>query len=107
MFVQWATSRDMQERLALEGIAPPRLSVARDPDFKKWIDAEPVRKDWISAVNTASKDGISKVGVPIVQNVASRDVIGQAINEILLGQKTIEQACADGDQALAGLLAKE
>jgi multiple sugar transport system substrate-binding protein len=107
MFVQWATSRDMQERLALEGIAPPRLSVARDPDFKKWIDAEPVRKEWITAVNTASKDGISKVGVPIVQNVASRDVIGQAINEILLGQKTIEQACADGDQALAGLLAKE
>jgi multiple sugar transport system substrate-binding protein len=107
LFVQWATSRTMQEKLALDGIAPPRTSVANDPDFKAWIAAEPVRAEWIAAINEANRSGTSEVGYPIVANVASREFIGAAVNEIVLGQKTVAQACADADKGLNELIAKE
>lgn len=106
-FLQWATSRGVQEKMALEGIAPPRASVANDPDFRKWIDEVPVRREWIAALNTLSQTGVSEVGYPIVANPASREPIGQAINELILGQKTVAQACADADTALNALIAKE
>ena len=106
-FLQWATSRAVQEKMALEGIAPPRASVAAAPDFKRWIEEVPVRRDWIAALNTLSQTGSSEVGYPIVANPASREPIGQAINELILGQKTVAQACADADAALNALIAKE
>lgn len=106
-FLQWATSKEVQEKLALEGIAPPRASVAGSAEFKKWVDAQAVRREWITAVNTVGQTGISEVGYPIVANPASREPIGQAINELLLGQKTVAQACADADTALNALIAKE
>lgn len=106
-FLQWATSRGVQGKLALEGIAPPRASVAADPDFKKWIDEQPVRRDWIASINALSQTGVSEVGYPIVANPASREPIGQAINQLILGQKTVAQACAEADATLNALIAKE
>lgn len=106
-FLQWATSRGVQEKMALEGIAPPRASVASGAEFKKWIDEQPVRRDWIAALTVLNRTGISEVGYPIVANPASREPIGQAINELILGQKTVSQACADADNALNALIAKE
>jgi multiple sugar transport system substrate-binding protein len=106
-FVQWATSKAMQEKLALEGIAPPRAAVANGADFKKWMDEQPVRKEWVAAVNELGKTGTSEVGYPIVANPASREFVGQAVNELLLGQKPAAQACADADKQLDALIAKE
>jgi multiple sugar transport system substrate-binding protein len=106
-FLQWATSRGVQEKLALEGVAPPRASVASAPQFKAWVDQEPVRKEWVAAINELSKTGTSEVGYPIVANPASREHIGQAINELILGQKPVAQACADADKALDALIAKD
>jgi multiple sugar transport system substrate-binding protein len=106
-FLQWATSRGVQEKLALEGVAPPRASVANAPQFKAWVDQEPVRKEWVAAINELSKTGTSEVGYPIVANPASREHIGQAINELILGQKPVAQACADADKALDALIAKD
>lgn len=106
-FLQWATSRAMQAKLAEEGIAPPRASVANDPQFRKWVEEQPIRREWIDAINQLSKTGTSEVGYPIVANPASREFIGQAINEVILGQKTVQQACADADTGLNALIAKE
>jgi multiple sugar transport system substrate-binding protein len=106
-FLQWATSREIQEKLALEGVAPPRASVAGAPGFKAWIDEQPVRREWIAAINELSRTGTSEVGYPIVANPASREFVGQAINELLLGQKAVAQACADADKALDALIAKD
>ena len=106
-FIQWATGKAMQERLALEGVAPPRASVANDANYKKWMDEQPVRKEWVAAVNELGKTGTSEVGYPIVANPASREFIGQAVNELLLGQKTVAQACADADKQLNALIAKD
>jgi len=106
-FVQWASSKAMQEKLALEGIAPPRAAVANGADFKKWMVEQPVRKEWVAAVNELGKTGTSEVGYPIVANPASREFVGQAVNELLLGQKPVAQACADADRQLDALIAKE
>jgi multiple sugar transport system substrate-binding protein len=106
-FVQWATSPEMQHKLALDGIAAPRASAANDPDFKKWAEEQPVRKEWVAAVAELGKTGTSEVGYPIVANPASREFVGQAVNEMLLGQKTAAQACADADKQLDALIAKE
>lgn len=106
-FLQWATSKPMQEKLALEGIAPPRASVANGADFKKWMDEQPVRTEWVAAVNELGKTGTSEVGYPIVANPASREFVGQAVDELLLGQKSVAQACADADKQLDALIAKE
>jgi multiple sugar transport system substrate-binding protein len=66
-----------------------------------------VRKEWVAAINELNRTGTSEVGYPIVANPASREHVGQAINELLLGQKTLGQACADADKALDALIAKE
>jgi multiple sugar transport system substrate-binding protein len=106
-FVQWATSPAMQAKLALEDIAPPRNKLANDPAFKKWIDAEPVRREWMNSIQQAAKTGSGEVGAPIAGNVASRDIIGGMVNEVMLGQKSVGQACADANNALSSLMAKE
>ena len=106
-FVQWASSRAMEEKLALEGIAPPRSAVARGADFRKWMEEQPVRKEWVAAVDEVARIGTSEVGYPIVANPASREFVGQAVDEILLGQKSVAQACADADKQLDALISKE
>ena len=63
-FVQWATSPEIQKRMALQGIAPPRPAVANDPEYRKWIDAEPVRKEWQAALDVLATKGSSEVGYP-------------------------------------------
>lgn len=97
----------MQATLALEDIAPPRAQISNDPAFKKWIDAEPVRREWMNSIQQAAKTGSGEVGAPITANVASRDIIGGMVNEVMLGQKAVPQACADANKALADLMARE
>lgn len=103
-FVQWATSQKMQARMALEGIAPPRKSVADDPSYRKWLDEAPIRKQWQEAIDHLAKEGTSEVGYPIAQNPQSREFIGQAVDSILLGTSTVDQACSAADEALNALI---
>ena len=106
-FVQWATSPAVQKKMALQGIAPPRPSVATDPEYRKWIDEEPVRKDWQAALDVLATKGSSEVGYPIVANPESREFIGQAVQDLILKQKTVDQACADADKALDALITQK
>ena len=103
--VQWATSPAMQAQLALSGVAAPRASVDETPAYKKFLAAKPIRAEWQKAVDEIAKTGSSEVGYPIVANPASRDLIGQPVDEILLGAKPVAQACADADRGLDALIA--
>jgi multiple sugar transport system substrate-binding protein len=51
--------------------------------------------------------GSSEVGYPIVANPESRDFIGQAVQDLILKQKTVDQACADADKSLDALIAQK
>jgi multiple sugar transport system substrate-binding protein len=106
-FVQWASSPEIQKRLALQGVAAPRPSVAADEEYKAWIGEAPVRASWQAALDVLASDGSSEVGYPIVANPESRDYIGQAVQEVLLGQKPVGEACAAADAALDGLIARK
>jgi len=106
-FVQWATSPAVQKMMAVQGIAPPRSSVASDPEYRKWIDEEPVRKQWQAALDVLAAKGSSEVGYPIVANPESREFIGQAVQDLILGQKPVDQACADADKGLDALIAQK
>jgi multiple sugar transport system substrate-binding protein len=103
-FVQWATSPEIQKRMAVQGIAAPRPAVASDPDFRKWLDEHPVRKEWQAALDVLAAKGSSEVGYPIIANPESRDFIGQAVQDLILKQKTVDQACADADKGLDELI---
>ncbi len=93
--------------MAVQGIAPPRPAVANDPEYRKWIDEEPVRKEWQAALDVLATKGSSEVGYPIVANPESRDFIGQAVQDLILKQKTVDQACADADKGLDALIAQK
>jgi len=58
----------VQKMMAVQGIAPPRSSVASDPEYRKWIDEEPVRQQWQAALDVLAAKGSSEVGYPIVAN---------------------------------------
>ena len=106
-FVQWATSPKMQAKLALEGIAPPRQAVSQDPDYKAWLEEQPLRQQWQKTLDELATTGTSEVGFPIVQNPESREYIGQAVDQILLGEADVDTACAAADEALNALIARE
>ena len=106
-FVQWATSPAVQKMMAVQGIAPPRSAVANDPEYRKWIDEEPVRKQWQAALDVLAAKGSSEVGYPIVANPESREFIGQAVQDLILNQKSVDQACADADKSLDALIAQK
>lgn len=106
-FVQWATSRDMQARLALKGLAPPRGEVASSPAYKEWLEAVPLRVEWFDTLQRAAATGTSAIGYPIVANPQSREYIGQAANDTLLGTMSAADACAAANVELQRLVDKD
>ena len=107
LFIQWATSPDLQKTMALEGIAPPREAVTASPEYRKWIDEQPVRVSWQKSLDELSRKGTSEVGYPIVANPESRDFIGQPVVDLLLKKKTVAEACADADRAMNELISRK
>jgi multiple sugar transport system substrate-binding protein len=106
-FMQWATGKEMQAKLALEGIAPPRASVGGSADYQRWVKEQSVRHDWAAALDEMAKTGTSEVGPAMEQQPAAREAIGEAVNRILLGQAGVGQAAADADKTIDLLLEKE
>ena len=107
LFMQWATSKEMQAKLALEGIAPPRASVAGGAEYQRWVKEQPVRQAWVTALGEMARTGTSEVGPNMEQQPAAREAIGDAVNRIILGQATPEQAAAEADKLINHLLEKE
>lgn len=103
-FVQWATSPEMQARLALKGLAPPRSNVANAPEYKAWLEEVPLRGEWFDTIKRAAATGTSDIGFPIVANPQSREYIGQAANETMLGEKSARQACEAAEVELQRLV---
>ena len=107
LFIQWATSPGTQKALALKGIAPPRAAVADDPVYKAWLDKLPVRKQWEETLTVLGDKGTSEVGYPIIENPRSRDFIGEAVVDIMLGKSDVKTSCAAADKSLNKLIAEQ
>lgn len=104
-FVQWATSKQMDAKLALQGIAPPRESVVQSADYKAWLQQVPVRGDWAKLLNDMGATGTSEVGPPLERQPQAREIIGDAVDNVLLGESSAHDAACSADKQLAAMMA--
>ncbi len=104
-FVQWATSQEMDQRLMLKGIASPRRSVLGSPETAKWVAEQPIRAEWIAALNTLAAKGVdTEVPAAVVQVPRAQDVMGAGVQSVMLGQASAAQAGCQIDDGIAKLL---
>ena len=99
-FIQWATSPQMQLKLALKGIASPRLSVSASRQYQATVTS-PLRQEWQHALDAAVATGNTEVGPPAVNQPVVRKVIGDAIDKVMLGQESAAAAAAEIQKGLA------
>lgn len=106
-FIQWATSKDMDARIALKGIAPPRQSVANSPDFAKWVAEKPNRQQWVDALKQMSATGYTSSQPPGMINVPEAgDVLAGGVQSVMLGQASPKDAGCKMDEGIAALMPK-
>lgn len=103
LFLQWATSPAVQTRLVQAGVAPPRASVFNGDEFRRWTAEQPIRQAWANALVQLGREGTGVYQTRTDRIPESRELIGRMVQELVLGQKTYEQACADADRDLARL----
>ncbi len=107
-FIMWATSPEMQERLIADGIMPPRISALKSKTFNEWTSVHPIRQEWANAVIKISELGTSNVfGPDVINQAEGRDIVGNAVNEIMLGTRTVDDAAANANRLLDAMLKKE
>jgi multiple sugar transport system substrate-binding protein len=103
MFLQWATSPEVEARLVQNGVAPPRASVFNGAAFKAWTAELPIRQSWADSLVTIARIGTSVYQSPTDRVPEARDLIGGAIQKIVLGQATAKDAACAADAELAKL----
>ena len=106
-FIQWATSKEMDERLAFDGIAPPRTSVFAGEKFGKWVAEKPIRQHWVEALKTMARDGIVGSAPPQVSKVPEAgEAVGAAVSKVLQGEASVHDAACELDDKLTALIPK-
>jgi multiple sugar transport system substrate-binding protein len=103
-FIQWATSKDMQVKLALDGLAPPRDSVWDSDEFQDWLAEADVRRQWADSLSGLAADGSSVLAPQIVLQPEARQIIGEEVGAVILGEKTAEEAAQSADQQINRLI---
>ena len=103
LFLQWATSPEIEARLVQNGVAPPRASVFDGPAFKTWTAALPVRQAWADSLVNVARIGTGVYQSPTDRIPEARDLIGGAIQQIVLGQASVKDAACATDAELAKL----
>ena len=102
-FLQWATSTEVQTKLVNAGVAPPRASVFGGPEFSAWAGAAPIRKAWADSLIEISKTGTSVYQTPTDRVPEARETMGNAVQQIFLGQATAQAAACAADVELEKL----
>jgi multiple sugar transport system substrate-binding protein len=105
-FILWATSKDMEARLAPKGIAPPRQSVFKSPGFVKWADEYPGRQQWLAALNTLATKATGQITPPTDKAPEMAAVIGSAIAEVMLNVSDAKTAACAAEPKIKALLAQ-
>lgn len=103
MFLQWATSPEVQTALVERGVAPPRTSVFNGDAFRRWTEEVPVRRAWADALIRIAATGTAVYQVPGDRIPELRDINGNAIQRIVLNQQSARDAACQADQESARL----
>ena len=91
-------------RLVKAGVAPPRSSVFEGPEFKAWAGELPIRSRWAAALVELGRTGVSVYQSPTERIPEAREIIGRAVQEVVLGQKSAKDAACDADRDLEKLM---
>jgi len=102
-FLQWATSAETETKLVSKGVAPPRASVFSGPTLQAWASERPVRQQWVDALREISRTGTGDYASPTDRVPETREIIGRAVQEVVLGQKSAKDAACAADADLAKL----
>ncbi|MGH9068571.1 MAG: ABC transporter substrate-binding protein [Acidimicrobiales bacterium] len=110
-FIEWATSPQIQLKLALQGIFPARKSILTSSAFKAQLASNQyhnaaLEQKWAKTLSFILANGNPNVGPPAVKQIEARKVIGDAIDKVILGQSTASAAAAAIQSGLAPLLSK-
>lgn len=103
LFLQWATSREVQGKLVRAGVAPPRASVFEGPEFNAWASEMPIRRAWANALIELGRTGTGVYQTPTDRIPEARDLIGGVIQQIVQGRATPIDAARAADAELAKL----
>lgn len=103
LFIQWVTSPEVQAKLVEAGVAPPRSTVFNGLEFQKWTSALPIRKAWADALVEIGKTGTGMYQTNTPRIPEAREIIGRAVQEVVLGQKSVKDAACAADVDLAKL----
>ncbi len=102
-FLQWATSPEVQTRLVQAGVAPPRASVFTGAEFNAWAAEQPVRRAWADALIEIGRTGTGVYQSPTDRIPEARDMIGNAVQQVVLGRASARDAACAADAELAKL----
>ena len=103
LFLQWATSPEVQAKLVQSGVAPPRASVFAGAALKSWADEMPIRRAWADALIEIGRTGTGVYQSPTDRVPEARDIIGGAMQQIVQGKATAQEAAQAADAELAKL----
>ena len=101
LFIEWATSKPMQKKIALKGILPPRASIWKDPEFgaaytPDFIDAMNVTFETSVCLPSSPKSGPHLWGL--------LDGLTRKIQEIILKEKPAETAMPELEKEWKGIV---
>ncbi len=102
-FVEWVTNPEHQLEMALAGIAPPRTSVFENADYVAKLRSK-AQTDWRAALMYILENGETEVGPVGSKAPAMRKVIGDGVDQAILGQSTPEEAAQAIQSGLEPLL---
>ena len=88
-FIQWATSKDVLEKLIPNGSSPPRLSLLSDPTLQK-------KFPYLKAEAAASQRATVPTSSPFYFDYV--DTFSKDLNAALTGQMTPQAALADAQK---------
>jgi multiple sugar transport system substrate-binding protein len=103
-FILWATSKEMEARLAPKGIAPPRVSVFQSPGFQEWAKQYPGRQEWLTALNQLATKATGTVTPPTDRAPEMSAVIGNAVSRVMLHETDAKTAACDAEPQIKSLL---
>jgi multiple sugar transport system substrate-binding protein len=103
LFLQWATSREVQAKLVQAGVAPPRASVFQGEEFNAWAKELPIRRAWANALIEIGRTGTGVYQSPTDRVPEARDLIGGAMQAIVQGRASPIDAARAADADLAKL----
>ena len=103
-FILWATSAEMEARLAPKGIAPPRTSVFESKPFLDWAAQYKGRQEWLAALRMLAAKATGTVTPPTDRAPEMSTVIGTAVSRVMLHEVDAKIAACDAEPQIKALL---